>query len=86
MGEVERAAAFIARSLAQARSRTTVITFADVPDFYTLPPDVARVRLSLADPSRSRLEGAIATLRRVAVLRRALRDVGPGVVISLQLM
>jgi glycosyltransferase involved in cell wall biosynthesis len=83
MGGVERVAAFIARSLAQARSRT-VITLADVPNFYTLPPDVARVRLSLADPSHSRLKGAIATMRRVAVLRRALRDVGPDVVISLQ--
>jgi glycosyltransferase involved in cell wall biosynthesis len=85
MGGAERVAAFLARSLAEAGWATTLITLADEADFYALPPEVARVRLALAGTSRSRLQGAIATLRRAAALRRALRSVAPDVVIALQM-
>jgi glycosyltransferase involved in cell wall biosynthesis len=52
------------------------------PDFYSLDPRVVRKVLDLQDASKSLLEAVYNNIQRVCVLRRALHQTAPDLVIS----
>lgn len=74
MGGAERTVARLANDLSERGHAVTVITVADRgPDFFPLTAGVRRISLDLARNSRSVVDGAFRSARRVRVLRRAIR-------------
>jgi glycosyltransferase involved in cell wall biosynthesis len=83
-GGAERALSALANALAEKGWPITLLTLAsaETPPYYPLHPAIRLRPLDLLRPSRSRLEGLRANLRRLRVLRRAIRDSRPGAVVS----
>src|SRR6267378_1130203 len=51
-------------------------------DLYDLPPEVTRLALGITADSRNVLHGCYNNLRRVRVLRKAIRSTNPDIVVS----
>ncbi len=82
-GGAERAVSLLASGLLKCGHDISVITlFAESHDFYRLPSGVKRVALDVAGNSHTVLQGIKNNLRRLRVLRKALRSTSPDVVIS----
>jgi glycosyltransferase involved in cell wall biosynthesis len=72
----------LAHSWSEAGSAVGVVTIgARDTDAYALPPAVRRISLDLVRPARTPLDGAVRSLRRVVLLRRALVELAPEVVV-----
>ncbi len=83
-GGAERVTAHLANHWATQGWRVTVVTLtSSASDFYQLDPTVRRIGLDVAGHSRSALAGMAANLRRVAALRRVLREVRPDVALAM---
>lgn len=83
-GGAERVTANLANAWAERGWAMTVVTLASRDrDFYTLHPAVRRVALDLASDSGNVLKGFWANLRRLAALRRVLREERPDVVLGM---
>lgn len=81
-GGAERNVAMLVRSLAQRGHALHVATLADIDDFYPLPPNVARTRLSAERPTAS-VAGALAhNVTKIASLSRLLQAMQPDVLVS----
>lgn len=74
-GGAERVTANLANAWAERSWAVTVVTFApENQDFYILHPAVHRVALDLASDSGNVFDAMWANLRRLAALRRVLRE------------
>lgn len=83
-GGAERVSANLANYWAGRGWRVTVVTLASSEsDFYQLHPAVRRIGLDVAGRSGSVAAGAAANLRRVAALRRVLRELQPDVALAM---
>lgn len=83
-GGAERVTANLANAWAERGWAVTVVTLAPKDrDFYPLDPTVHRVALALAGDSGNVLRGIWANLRRLAALRRVLREERPDVVLGM---
>ena len=81
-GGSERVLSILANTWADTGHDVALITLGSFPDFYTLDPRVTRQRLGLNAASRGLPSGAIRNIWRFSVLRKALRDSGPDVIVS----
>lgn len=82
-GGAERVLVLLSKGLAALGHRVSVVTvFGEEDDFYTLPEGVDRVALDLGKTTRTPVEKITANAGRLSSLRRALRQIGPDVVIS----
>ncbi|HUT93865.1 MAG TPA: glycosyltransferase family 4 protein [Thermoguttaceae bacterium] len=82
-GGAERVVVLLARGLTALGHRVSIVTiFGADRDFYATPEGVDRVALDLGGETRSVVEKVTANARRLAALRRAVRRLGPDVVIS----
>ncbi|MGE0609786.1 MAG: glycosyltransferase family 4 protein [Pirellulales bacterium] len=82
-GGAERVLALLARGLAAAGHRVSVVTlFGEDQDFYRLPPEVDRAALDLGGESTSLAARLTANFRRVRALRREMERTRPDVVVS----
>lgn len=84
IGGMERAACTMLNYWAAAGWGPTVLTFDDgrTPPFYRLDPGVRHVSLGIALVSENPAAGLWHNLRRVGVLRRAIRESAPDVVLG----
>ncbi|NEQ64732.1 MAG: glycosyltransferase family 4 protein [Symploca sp. SIO2D2] len=60
----------------------TLLTLSNEPSFYVLHPHVNHIQLNLAKESTNLVTGLVNNIRRVQVLRKAIGDSHPEVVIS----
>ena len=83
-GGAERVASVLANGWAEQGHGVSILTF-EHGDGPTYPIDASvRVRhLDLLRASRHRWQGVIENMRRIRVLRRAIRDSGPEIIVSL---
>ncbi len=82
-GGAERVLANLASGFVECGHHVSVITMADdVPDYYTLPDAVTRIKTNLAGESKSVLGKVGWSIRRFSRLRRVIRQTQPDVVIS----
>ncbi|MFH1265875.1 MAG: glycosyltransferase, partial [Planctomycetota bacterium] len=82
-GGAERVLVLLSKGLAALGHRVSVVTvFGEEDDFYTLPEGVDRVALDLGKTTRTPVEKITVNAGRLSSLRRALRRIGPDVVIS----
>ncbi|MBD1945819.1 glycosyltransferase family 4 protein [Coleofasciculus sp. FACHB-712] len=83
-GGAERVMSIMANYWAAKRWKITLLTFDDgkVPPFYDLDCHVHHIRLGIARESLSLLVGIWNNLKRIQVLRAAIADSHPDVVIS----
>ena len=82
-GGAERVLSLMANDWAGRGHDVTLMTLAsNAVDFYALDPRVTRVGLDLMRPSSHLLAGVFNNLYRLWVLRQAIRDVKPDVVVS----
>jgi len=82
-GGAERVLARLANHWAEALDDVTVVTLADVSDDdFPLSPNVRRIALGLTGDSRGLIGAFCGNWRRVATLRRVLRETRPDVVVS----
>lgn len=83
-GGAERVTANLANYWAERGWRITVVTLASGEhDFYALHPTVRRIDLELASESRNPVAAIRNNLRRVAALRRVLREVRPDAAVGM---
>ncbi len=84
LGGAERVMTELAHEWAAAGRQVTLINFAGPGEvaFYALDPAVREVRLDLRRHSSNPLAAIAANLRRIALLRRAVRRSRPDIVIS----
>ncbi len=83
-GGAERVTANLANYWAERGWRITVVTLASRDqDFYALHPAVRRIALGEAGESRSPYAAVRNNLRRVAALRRVLREVRPAAAVGM---
>jgi glycosyltransferase involved in cell wall biosynthesis len=82
-GGAERVLSVMASYWAGKGDGVTLMTLDSVAsDFYVVDPRVTRVGLDLMRPSPHLLAGVLNNMRRLWVLRQAIRDVEPDVLIS----
>ena len=81
-GGAERVMAAMANYWATRGHKVDLLTLAAGCPFQTLDPRVRHRGLGLTGKSASALEGLRHNLRRIAVLRRAIRELRPDVVVS----
>lgn len=83
-GGAERVTANLANHWAKMGSTVTIVTMAKLnEDVYELDPRVRRIALDLARESASGLAGLWNNLRRVAAVRRTLRQENPDVALGI---
>lgn len=83
-GGTERVAATLANYWAQGNWDVTVLTLNPAcEDFYSLDPLVRRISLDLAGDSGGVLNGFVQNVRRVVALRRCIRQLRPGIALSM---
>lgn len=84
-GGAERVLAIMANHWAQTGWNVTVITYAGEPavPFYKLHSAIRLVPLGIAWPSRNFFFGLIHNIKRIAVLRKAIKKVAPDCIISI---
>ena len=83
-GGAERVAATLANYWALRHWDVTVLTLNPISeDFYRLDPAVRRLSLNLAGDSGSMLNGLLQNARRVAALRRCIRQIRPEFALSM---
>lgn len=82
-GGAERVAVLTAAELARRGHEITFFTYdGEQPDFYPLSEGIKRVRLNILSTAESFAQGAVNNIRRIAVLRRALKKSAPDAIIS----
>src|SRR5438128_1496329 len=82
-GGAERVIADVAEFFAGCGRRVTLLTLdGDSPDSYLLSSRIDRVRVNIMWPSRHFWDRIISTLRRLVLIRRAVRVLDPDVVVS----
>jgi GalNAc-alpha-(1->4)-GalNAc-alpha-(1->3)-diNAcBac-PP-undecaprenol alpha-1,4-N-acetyl-D-galactosaminyltransferase len=83
-GGAERVAARLAAEWHERGTHVTILTFdpPDTPRFFRIPPAVEVRGLALTAVSRGVADALVNNIRRLRVLRRAVRDSGASVVIS----
>jgi glycosyltransferase involved in cell wall biosynthesis len=82
-GGAERVTANLANYWARKGWQVTILTLADGPDFYELHPAVRRMSLSSASDGGNVLLGVWNNLRRIRMLRRALKQLKPDVALAM---
>ena len=83
-GGAERITANLANHWAERGRRVTIVTLASIElDFYGLHPSVQRIALNLAGESPNSIAGAVNNLRRMATLRRVLREIKPDIALGM---
>ncbi len=83
-GGAERVTANLANAWAERGWVVTVVTLTSTDlDFYALHPSVRRIALDLASDSGNVFQAVWANLRRLAALRRVLREQQPDVVLGM---
>ena len=79
----ERVTALLANYFAGCGETVTIVTFTSRDrDFYELHPSIKRIEIDWLSSSKNLAVWTLATLVRAARLRRALKRIGPDVVIS----
>lgn len=83
-GGAERVVSVMARHWHDAGNEITILTYDDgkTPPFYDLPKGVRHRPLDLAGVPRNVLDAVEINLRRLATLRRAVKEASPDVVIA----
>jgi glycosyltransferase involved in cell wall biosynthesis len=83
-GGAERVVATLANAWARRGRAVTLLTFDDgvAPPFYPLDSAIRHVPLAVTGVSRGRIEGVARNLRRIRVLRRAIRASRPDAVLA----
>lgn len=83
-GGAARVAAHLSAAWAEMGRKVTILTGDDGqrPPNYPLHPSVAHLPLALHAASRNPLQGAWANLRRLALLRQAIRRLKPDLIVS----
>ena len=83
-GGAERVTANLANHWAKAGWTVTIVTIAGLhEDVYDLDPRVRRIAVDLASDSRSVMAGLRNNLRRVAAVRRTMRQLKPDVALGI---
>ena len=83
-GGTERVAATLANFWARKQWNVTIVTLnPDSDDFYRLDPLVNRISLDLAGQSGGILDALRQNGRRIAALRRVIKEVRPAVALSM---
>ena len=81
-GGAERLVQIMTNYWAERGREVTILTLHGDPSFYSLHPKARHVALGVAANSRNILQALFNNLRRIVVLRRAIRKSAPDVVIS----
>jgi glycosyltransferase involved in cell wall biosynthesis len=82
-GGAERVASTLVNAWAKRGEHVTLVTLdAATPDFYSLDPEVSRVRLDLSCDSANWREFIFNNIRRVWKLRSVVRSCAPDVIVS----
>ena len=82
-GGAQRVLVTLANHWASKGYKTAVITYNDrSPDFYPLHPCVNRISLKREISSRAGAGRVMTVVRRISALRRILKNVRPGVIVS----
>lgn len=83
-GGTERVAATLANFWVRQGAEVTIVTInPQSEDFYVLDPAIGRISLNLSTESGNVLNAVLHNMRRVAALRRALRQIRPTVALSM---
>jgi len=82
-GGAERCVSLLTRGLLDRGHAVTVITlYGEEHDFFSLPSEAERLALSIDRDSATVIHGLTNNLRRLKVLRRAIKSTRPDVVVS----
>ncbi|MBN2374466.1 glycosyltransferase family 4 protein [bacterium] len=83
-GGAERVLSLIANYWAEMGRKITILTFDDgrEPPFFSLHPSIGHRFLGLASASSNPVQGIIRNIKRIFVLRHAIKEISPQLVIS----
>jgi glycosyltransferase involved in cell wall biosynthesis len=82
-GGSQRVASVLARAWQRQGRGVSIITFADESsDFFQLEPGIGRISVGMPLRAGTRVQGLIHSLRRIVLLRRAIRATGAAAIVA----